>query len=194
MKEEITMYGNENRENSEALEGFAELVPFEDETRPPFPTHRLPAELGEMVRCLAESTQTPEEMAGLLSLGVLACLYQARFTAEVTPDWREPLCLYCAAVAPPGERKSAVIAALTKPISDLEAERRDLDAPEIERSRAEREILENEFAAAKKAAANDPDRRQRVFELSDRLVEFRPLHEQRWLADDSTPEKLAELM
>ena len=95
------------------LTTFAPFTPFAEEYRPQFPTDKLPSVLGSMVECLAEATQTPEEMGGLLSLGVLATLFQSRFRVEVTPDWQEPLCLYCAAVAPPGERKSAVISALT---------------------------------------------------------------------------------
>ena len=99
-----------------SLTTFAPFAPFAEEYRPQFPTDKLPSVLGSMVECLAEATQTPEEMGGLLSLGVLATLFQSRFRVEVTPDWQEPLCLYCAAVAPPGERKTAVISALTKPI------------------------------------------------------------------------------
>ena len=112
-------------------------IPFNETDTPPFPTEDLPGPLAAFVECLAESTQTPEEMAGILSLGVLATAFQSKFTVEITPDWREPLCLYCVAVAPPGERKSAVISALTKPIYEFEAEQREPggrgDCPEPDR-------------------------------------------------------------
>ena len=138
-----------------SLTTFAPFAPFAEEYRPQFPTDKLPSVLGSMVECLAEATQTPEEMGGLLSLGVLATLFQSRFRVEVTPDWQEPLCLYCAAVAPPGERKSAVISALTKPIYDYEKDEREFGAAEIEKNRAERDMLERKLQAAKQAAMKD---------------------------------------
>lgn len=181
-------------EIANSLTPFADFAPFQNVYRPRFPTEKLPGALTAMVECLADSTQTPEEMAGLLSLGVLSALYQSRFDVEITPDWREPLCLYCAAVAPPGERKSAVISALTKPIYEYEAEQRELDAEEIEKNKTERAILEGQLQAAKQAAIKDGKQRQRALDLSAQLADFQDLHEQRWLVDDTTPEKLVEMM
>ena len=173
-------------------------VPFDEVHTPDFPTEKLPGPLAGMVECLAESTQTPEEMSGLLSLGVLATAFQSRYEVEITPDWREPLCLYCVAVAPPGERKSAVISALTRPIYEYERQQQQIDAAEIERNRTERDLLEGELQAAKAAATKGKgDRtaaRQRALELSEELAKFQTMHEYRLLADDSTPEKLIDLM
>ena len=116
-------------------------IPFNEINTPPFQVEALPWPLAAFVECLSESTQTPEEMAGILSLGVLATAFQSKFTVEITPDWKEPLCLYCVAVAPPGERKSAVISALTKPIYEYEAEQRELEAVEIAQSQTEKALL-----------------------------------------------------
>ena len=177
-----------------SLTPFADFAPFQEVVRPQVPTEKLPHVLSTMVECLADSTQTPEEMAGILSLGVLAALYQSRFHVEITPDWREPLCLYCAAVASPGERKSAVISALTKPIYEFEAEQRELDAEEIEQNKTERAILEGKLQAAKQAAVKGNGKRQTALDLAAELSAFQDLHEQRWLVDDTTPEKLVEMM
>ena len=111
--------------------GWEKPIPFDEIQTPDFPVEALPGPLGAFVECLAESTQTPEEMGGTLSLGVLATAFQRRYEVEVTRDWREPLCLYSSAVAPPGERKSAVISALNKPIYEYEAEVRAAEAAEI---------------------------------------------------------------
>lgn len=112
-------------------------IPFDEISTPDFPTESLPGTLAAFVESIAESTQTPEEMAGILSLGVLATAFQSKFTVEITPDWKEPLCLYCVAVAPPGERKTAVISALTKPVYEYEAEQREIEAVEMEIERWE---------------------------------------------------------
>ena len=125
---------------------------------------------------------------------MLATLFQSRFRVEDTPDWQEPLCLYCAAVAPPGERKSAVISALTKPIYDYEKDEREFGAAEIEKNRAERDMLERKLQAAKQAAMKDESKRREALELAAELAEFKVIHERRWIVDDTTPEKLAEML
>ena len=191
MSDDFEKYADEI---TDSLKPFPPLVPFDELSCPAFPLRCLPPAVREMVEHLSVSTQTPPEMAGLLALGVLSTLFQARFSVEITPDWKEPLCLYCVAVASPGERKSAVISALTKPVFDYEIERRTLDAAEIERNRAEYDILEARLHAAEKAAVSDPAKKQLALDLAAEYAEFECLHERRWLVDDTTPEKLVELM
>lgn len=182
----------------EAGETWEAPVPFESIETPPFPVKSLPGPMGAFVECLAKSTQTPEEMAGLLSLGVLSTVFQGRYTVEITPDWTEPLCLYCVAVAPPGERKSAVLSALTKPVYEYEAERRDSEMIAIAQNKTERALLEKALAAAQTQAAtgkgNYEAKRQEALDLSARLVELEELTPYRLLVDDTTPEKLVDIM
>ncbi len=176
------------------LTPFAEYVPFKSYQARAFPLHCLPLNVQEMALCASESTQTPPEMAGTLFLVVLAIPYQSRFSVEITPDWREPLCLQCAVVAPPGERKSAVISIATKPVYEYERECRSIDAARIEQNRAERAILEGQLEAAKKAAIKNPELQEEVLNLAEKLACFETVHERRWLVDDTTPEKLVEIM
>ena len=178
---------------------WEEPIPFDTIDTPNFPVESLPGPLSAFVECLAESTQTPEEMAGILSLGVLATAFQSKYEVEVTPDWREPLCLYPVAVAPPGERKSAVISALTKPIYEYEAERRQAEAVEIDQNRTERKLLEKALQAAQDRAtkgkrADLEAGREEALALSAELAQFQEKHPFRLLADDTTPEKLVDIM
>ena len=128
-------------------------IPFGVSNTPDFPVDALPAPVAAFVEELAESTQTPTEMSGILSLGILSTAFQSRFEVEITPDWREPLCLYPVAVAPPGERKSAVISSLTAPVYEYEAEQRELEAAEIAQNQTERVLLEKALQAAQNSAA-----------------------------------------
>ena len=174
-------------------------VPFDSIDTPDFPTERLPGPLSAFVECLAESTQTPEEMAGILSLGVLSTAFQSKYEVEITPDWREPLCLYTVAVAPPWERKSAVISALTRPVYEYEAERRELEAAEIAQNQTERALLEKALQAAQTRAtkgkkADQDAGREEALALSAELAEFQDKHPFRLLVDDTTPEKLVYIM
>lgn len=50
--------------------GWEKPIPFDEIQTPDFPVEALPGPLGAFVECLAESTQTPEEMGGTLSLGL----------------------------------------------------------------------------------------------------------------------------
>lgn len=177
---------------------WEEPIPFDTVNTPDFPTECLPGVVSSFVESLAESTQTPEEMAGILSLGVLATAFQSKYEVEITPDWREPLCLYPVAVAPPGERKSAVISALTKPIYEYEAERREAEAVEIAQNQTERALLERALQAAqtqatKKKGSFDAGREE-ALSLSAQLAEFQDKHPFRLLVDDTTPEKLVDIM
>lgn len=197
------------------LEPWDSPVPFELIEAPDFPVECLPYPMASFVGALAESTQTPPEMASVLSLGVLATAFQSRFEVEINTDWKEPLCLYTVAVASPGERKSSVIAALTRPIYDYEAMRHDLEKDEIEQNRQRKRMLEMAVDNAEKAATkamvttgrkgkkNESDAapeslqsqaQQRAIELNDELTNFKEMYPFRLLVDDTTPEKLVDIM
>ncbi len=178
---------------------WEEPIPFDTMDAPDFPIESLPAPMAALVNALAESTQTPPEMAGVLALGVMATAHQSKYDLEVTTDWTEPLCLYTVAIAPPGERKSAVISSLTKPIHAYEALRREAEAVETEQNRTERSMLEQRIESAKKSAVKAKGEnafiaQQEVLELVAELAEFKDKHPYRLLVDDITPERLTDVM
>lgn len=191
--------GNTNSVHTvHSVQEWDKPIPFNNPNTPGFPVESLPGAVGAFVEQLAESTQTPEEMAGILSLGIMATAFQSRYEVEITPDWREPLCLYPVAVAPPGERKSAVISALAGPVYEYEAEQREFEAAEIAQNQTERVLLEKALQAAQNGAAkgkgNFEAKRQEALDLSAQLANFKELHPFRLMVDDTTPEKLVDLM
>lgn len=183
-------------------------IPFETVNTPDFPIESLPAPVAAFVEMLAESTQTPEEMAALLSLGVLATAFQSRYVVEVNSDWKEQLSLYPVAIALPGERKSAVLAALSRPVYDYEADRRKLESVDIAQNQQEKRMLEKALANAEAAAtktfaaskkktgetASQEQAKQKALGLAEELATFEELHPYRLLVDDTTPEKLVDIM
>ena len=173
-------------------------LPFPMVEIPSVPVDSLPTPMRDFVVALAESTQTPPEMAGILSLGVLSAALQRKYVVQVTPDWIEPLCLYAIAVAPPAERKSAVINSLISPIQDYEAEQQEKMASEIARNREQRDIMEKEKKAAETEAIrggeNASAAHERALDLAAKLEEFENLYPLRLLMDDVTPEKLIDVM
>ncbi len=188
------------------LRGVAELpwpVPmkFKKEEEPDFPADSLPEPVYKYVTALAESTQTDIRMAGLLSLGVLATAAQSKYTVEVTPDWREPLCLFTMAVAEPGERKSAVLSALLDPVREYEREVRELEAGDVAWSAGMRAALEkcvqNEQRGVASTAPGTPEferASEKLRKAAEEMAAFQPKAPCRLLVDDATPEKLVDLM
>ena len=112
---------------------------------PPFPVESFPPAYADMIRELAEATQTDPAMAGTSALAVLAACSGGHARIEIRRGWVEPLCLFLGTVARPGERKSAIQSAMTRPLNQAEAEMGF--AGEIERL-----AKQNEFEMAKKKA------------------------------------------
>jgi replicative DNA helicase len=76
--------------------GWPPTVPFGVAGEvPAFPVEVLPGWLGEYV-AVATATQTPPDLAGMLSLAVLATVAAGAVEVELRPGWREPLCLFIA--------------------------------------------------------------------------------------------------
>lgn len=73
-------------EDQTQLTAWPEVIPFETHDLPAFPTDTLPGPVEAFVEALAESTQTPVEMGGLLALGVMAASVQKRYTVRVKQD------------------------------------------------------------------------------------------------------------
>ena len=145
-------------------------IPFDEVETPPFPVDCLPAPAAAFVDELSESTQTPPEMSAAMVLGVLAIAFQGRYTVRVTPDWSETLSLYLVSVAAPGERKSAVVSAVTKPVFAWEAKQRDVEAVEIMQNKAERDLLEKRLEVVKKVAASAKSREQMEDARADKVL------------------------
>ncbi|MDR1629168.1 MAG: DUF3987 domain-containing protein [Oscillospiraceae bacterium] len=95
-------------------------VPFIEVASPPFPIKSLPTPLRDYVLAVAETTQTPVDMASVAILAVMAACLQGKFKIMGKPDWFEPLNIYCIIAANPGERKSPVMRHLTECLHEYE--------------------------------------------------------------------------
>jgi hypothetical protein len=89
---------------------------FSTKPLPDFPVASLPEPLADMVAEVAVATQTDPAMAATSVLAVVSTCTGGHAVIEVRAGWREPLNGYFAPIAEPGERKSPVLAALTRPL------------------------------------------------------------------------------
>jgi hypothetical protein len=180
--------------------GWDSPVPFgATGALPVFPVEVLPGWLGEYVAAVATATQTPPDLAGMLALAVLATVTAGAVEVEPRPGWREPLCLFVAVGMDAGARKSAVFAAMTRPVADFEREQAVAALPGITETAVLRRIADQAAATAEAAAGKAPASQQeearaeaiaRAAEATHLIVPPVP----RWLVDDATPEALAGLL
>ena len=178
----------------------SELVPLTGDVEvPPWPVDALPKAIADMVNAVAEATQTDPAIPATSALSALSACTGGHAELEVRGGWREPLCLYTATVAAPGERKSAVQMLMTGPIHQVE---RELAA---DGAAARREAEERKLVAEK---AVDQYRNRAAKAVGDEAgpalaevlsaaqladaIDVPPVP--RLLADDITPEAAASLL
>ena len=178
--------------------GWGEPILFDDLDLPAFPTECLPPWMQLFVEAEAMATQTPRDLAAMLSLAVCATALQGKFRIHVTGRWVEPVNLYVVVVLEPASRKSAVYSHVTKPLEDWEDQERKRLLPEVTRLRARRRVIEIALKSAEKKAAKTVLRSEElaveVESLSRELQEFQVPALPELILDDVTPEKLAQVM
>lgn len=170
-------------------------VPFDEPNLPAFPVDTLPDTVRGYVLGLAESTQTPVDMCACSVLAALALCAQGRYKIQGKPDWVEPLNLYVVSVAEPSERKSAVIGAVSNPITAYEAEENKRRAPLIEESKMKLRVLEQEQKAMESKMAKKQDVKEEDFlSIASEIAEFKVMRPLKLYVDDITTEKLSSAL
>ncbi|MFI7598424.1 YfjI family protein [Actinoplanes sp. NPDC049681] len=166
---------------------------------PPFPTDVYPGWLADMVTGVARFTQTDPAMVGPIALAVLSACAGGRLEVEVKPGWREPVNVYIAVIAEPGERKSPVHGAMTAPLYAAQhtlAERaRPMQAEQAALKDIAARQAEHARTLAAKASADDRDGRTAEAVAAALAAEAITVPDlPKLLADDATPEYLVSLM
>jgi replicative DNA helicase len=166
---------------------------------PPFPVDVYPPWLGDMVTGVAEFTQTDTAMAGTVALAVLSACAGGRLEVEGKPGWREPVNVFVAVIAEPGERKSPVHGALTAPLFAAQQTLVERARPRVEEAATLKDVATRTAEQAKASAAKtDPTKRDDATAdavaaaLAAEAITVLTLP--RLIADDVLPEKLTSLM
>jgi replicative DNA helicase len=166
---------------------------------PAFPVESLPEAGAAIVLAVAESTQTPADLAGIVYLGALAACCGGRAVVEVQGGWREPLNLYAAPAMPPGSRKSAVFREMAAPLLAAERIMQEQARPQISEAvvlrdlaqqQAQRALADAAKAKGDAAAKAKADAISAAAEADSMAIAAFP----RLVADDVTPEALISLL
>jgi len=159
---------------------------------PAFPVDALPRVIGNYVSALAEATQTPIDLPGVVALGIQSACVGGRVEVEPRRGWTEPTNLYTVAVLPPGSRKSAVVGACRVPLDSAWAQLVDELGPTVLDSRTEKDIRERYANRCKEQAAKESDPAL-IAEAQDAVRAAEQVVVPPWpklTTDDATPEAL----
>ena len=169
-------------------------IPFDEVDLPPFPVDALPDTIADYVNAVAESTQTPPDMAGTAALAVIALAMQGKYKVRAKEDWVEPVNLYVVNVAEPAERKSAVISLMTKFMSDFEAEYNKQLSAALQVNQMAKKVLERKKAAIIEKVSKGKAAEKELEEVGEEIANFVEMYPLRLYTDDVTTEKLTSLL
>ena len=183
----------------EAEPEWSEPIPLDVPLLPTVPTDTFPPSIGDMIDETAAATETPRELAFGMALGTLAAACQRKIEVRVKPGYIEPLSLWPIAPLNSGERKTAVLQRMTRPLTEWEREQASKMKAEIAKAMSERETALAQIQAMRtKAARLEPgsadfaEASEAIANLEVNLKEV-PRAPRVW-AQDVTPEKLGALM
>ncbi len=169
-------------------------VPLEMETNVRFPVEALPETVRDYVLAVSEFLQTPVDMAGSLSLAVLAHCLQGKYEVLIKKGWQEPLNLFVLPVAAPSEKKSPCLKWMIKPIQQYEREWNKEHAREIALSNNTYAALLRKVEKMQKDYAAGKITQAELDAAKDEEREFAVLRPKKEYVDDITVERMATLM
>lgn len=172
-------------------EEWAPPIPLGDtDDVPGFPTEALPDWIGNYAHAVADEVQVAVDLPALMAIVALSLANAGRYKVEVTPNgWQEQLNLYIVVALPPSAGKSPVVNKMLGAIHTHELDtRRDLEE-RMEHVALKRRIIEK----AMKRAEDKGDATE-AMRCLDELMQCPLPVVPRFIADDATPEALAQLM
>ncbi|MCY4641768.1 MAG: DUF3987 domain-containing protein [Gammaproteobacteria bacterium] len=185
--------------NSDTEESdWLKLVSLDAPDLPCLERECLPAWAGEYARAVAAATETPLELAVGMILATCGTACARRMKVHVKQGYSEPCNLWIVVALPPGERKSSVQSAATKPLIEWENDQAANMEEDIIRATSEHKSMEARIKELRSRAAKEKkldkakDLMKQVADYEVELPEI-PSVPRLWTSD-STPERLAILM
>lgn len=183
---------------NEPEQSFQPLKPLNEQfsTLPAFPVDCLPSIMRDYAMAVSANTQTSVDMAAVIGIGVLSACLQRKYVVEAMPGYIEPLNLYVLPIAAPGERKSSVMAKMTRALYDYEYDYNQEHEAEVRRNKHERESLERQIAGLQEKLKHTTSSREELElqHLQDTLADLPEAKPARFIADDCSSEALTKLL
>jgi len=173
------------------------IIPLNEEFGPKFPIEALPDPLHNYAKALAETYQVPVDLPAMLMITSCAVPLAKHVQIKPGPEWIEPCNLYAAIVLPPASRKSAIFKEVTRPLEKYDADEAERLNEVISSKKQEESIIKRRISEIeKKAIKADGDDYRDLMKEADNLRKDLPEvpPQTRIIADDISPEKLANLL
>lgn len=177
-----------------AAPDWADPIPFSKVAMDRFPVDALPTPLADYVAAVAESTQTPVDMAGTVALAILSTCLQGKYRIQCKADWIEPLNTYSLVIAAPSERKSAVTHMMIRPVNNYEIQYNQQNAALVEASKMQRKVLERRQKALIDNIAKGKATQADLDQLAQEIADYDDIKPMQLYVDDITPEKLVSVL
>jgi hypothetical protein len=176
---------------------WPEPIPLIAKMPAPVNSELLPDVLGEYATALCKHTETPFDLCALAVLGATSAALAGKVEVEAEPGYIEPAHIWVCPLLESGNRKTAVIEAIRKPLDDYEDSERVRREPELKRLVSERktklatiEKLRRQLPVEKPAELEKQKRS--IADLEAELAD--EPHKITLTTLDTTPEALEELM
>lgn len=199
--EEITGVSKDgifSRSGSAGGDSCPDPVPFDEIEVPRISEEILPGWAGDFAKAATDFLQVPYELVLANILGVIAFAASRKFVVEIREDHLEQLNLYLLCPLPPGERKSRTMSLCLQPLEEVERQLRQEAQPLIQEAVSHNKTIEKTLDAKRRkyaSAKNDGERAKLLEEIRELEASLKPMpQEPRFLADDITVERAAELM
>lgn len=178
--------------------GDVEPISLEPIELPTLPTSCIPVPwLRDMIEAVAAMTETPPELACLLSLAVVATATQRQYCVELSRSHTEQLSLWACAALLSGERKSPVLKIMTRPLLDFERRQSAALSGAMQEADAARQLSDEKIKflrhKAARASGADADALRQALQKEAASAPEVPCEPRYW-TQDTTPEELAALL
>ena len=169
-------------------------LPFDEYDLPAFPTDALPETIRRYVLAVAESTQTPVDMAAVEALGIVSLCCQGKYFIRGNADWAEPLNTYMVVIMEPAERKSSVLSMMIRPVEEYEKGENSRRNVGIIESQMVLSRLEKEKRSLVERASKGKATEEEVRAKAAEIAKYEPVKPLRLFVDDVTSEKLTSVL
>lgn len=132
-------------------------IPLDDPVGPPFPLETLPGIIGAYVAAVAEETQTPSDLAAVVTLSTISAAAGGKYELVIPEQgWREPVHIQTVAVAEPGTRKTGIFRITTRPIIAYERNVQPDERRAFAQWESRGRMLEKAVSSAESSATKAP--------------------------------------
>jgi hypothetical protein len=180
--------------NGTAPAKWEEPIPLSKCCVAQFPLDALPKPVEDYVEAVAESAQAPVDMAASVALSMISVAAQGKYRIQGKRDWTEPLNSYILVIAPPSERKSAVLHAMVRPLYEYEKDYNKRNSAAVESSRMGKRILERRQKMLEEQIAKGKAEEKEKHEIAAQIAEYKEIKPMKLYVDDITTEKLASVL